>query len=304
MAAIDSGLSDDQLKIHREFEARLALREKERKKVRDEQRSGFGEHMNPAERKAHFDTILAGLDSELDNVRGIAGIRAVEAKITELESLGISKGELAGPRSRLSQITQQLALGEKEKKQGRKKFTFKKREKKGTTMAVEAKVETAAKEGKAAELQEQLKRLAEGNQFVITTAGTFDIPQDSDVLIKNVHGTDAQTVTIKIDHTRAGTVHVQNISHVTIHCAVNTSMFLDQAKNSQIHVACQQLRMHNSKDVTVHLDCSTRAIIEDSSAILFKRLAESTPESHWKTNIDDFNWLSTTDHSPNFAVCD
>merc|ERR1712071_81065 len=212
MAAIDSGLSDDQLKIHREFEARLALREKERKQVRDGQRSGFGEHMNPAERKAHFDTILAGLDSELNNVRGIAGIRAVEAKITELESLGISKGELAGPRSRLSQITQQLALGEKEKKQGRKKFTFKKREKKGTTMVVEAKVETAAKESKAAELQEQLKRLAEGNQFVITTAGTFDIPQDSDVLIKNVHGTDAQTVTIKIDHTRAGTVHVQNIS--------------------------------------------------------------------------------------------
>merc|ERR1712071_553857 len=97
MAAIDSGLSDDQLKIHRELEARLALREKERKQVRDGRRSGFGEHMNPAERKAHFDTILASLDSELNNVRGIAGIRAVEAKITELESLGILKRRAGWP---------------------------------------------------------------------------------------------------------------------------------------------------------------------------------------------------------------
>jgi len=305
MATVDSGLTEEQLKIHRDFEARLAQREAERKKVREQQRSGFGENMNPDEKKAHFDKILKNLDGELDNVRGIAGIRAVEAKITELESLGISKGELAGPRSRLSQITQRLALGEKEKKQGRKKFRFKKREKKGASVVVEAKVQSdGAGKSEDAEVKKQLEKLAVGNQFVVDQVGTHDIPKDSDVLIKDIHGTSEQPAIVNISHTTASTVHVQNVSNTEIHCTVNTSIFLDIVKDSQIHVSCQQLRMHNSQKVTVHLDCSTRAIIEDSNAIVFKKLNENTPESHWKTDIDDFNWLSKTDQSPNFSVCD
>jgi len=289
---------------HAQFAAKLAQRDAERKQARSETRQGYGQFLNDDERKASLRAIVKQLESELDKVTSNVQIRDIEEKITQLETRGISKGELAGVRHRLEDLRRQLALGEQEKKQTKKRFAFKKKAKPATDKAPEKPSEEVGtvENSSENEANRRLEELKNSNQFVIKTPGAHDIPEHSDVLIKELHGTPESPITIDISAKPAGTVHIQTMTYAVLKCNVNTSIFLDSVENSEIYVSCQQLRMHTSQNVKVYLDCSTRAIIEDSKEIIFSKLSEDTPEHRWRTNIDDFNWLSKTQHSPNFTT--
>ena len=111
------------------------------------------------------------------------------------------------------------------------------------------------------------------------------------------------------------TVHLLKVNNSQIMIGpVSTSVFLDKCHNSTIVFACQQLRCHSSSKCNLYVHITARGIIEDCNEIYFGpytfeyheleqhfKASNLTREvNNWK-RIDDFNWLSKTETSPNFS---
>ncbi|CAG9822982.1 unnamed protein product [Phaedon cochleariae] len=109
------------------------------------------------------------------------------------------------------------------------------------------------------------------------------------------------------------TLHLDNLMNCQIFSGpVSTSIFAENCENCTLVIACQQLRLHNSRKVTIYLHVTSRAIMEDCKNILVApyNLKYDGIEDHflsasldinlnnWRC-IDDFNWLSEK-HSPNW----
>ncbi|XP_078674488.1 tubulin-specific chaperone C-like [Branchiostoma floridae x Branchiostoma belcheri] len=121
--------------------------------------------------------------------------------------------------------------------------------------------------------------------------------------------------TVKLYGT-AGTVHISNVSACRIFTGpVSRSIFVDDCKDTVLVIACQQLRVHHTEDTQFYLHVTSRGIIEDSTRLLFAPYNWTYPdmEEHYKKagldrerntwdDIDDFNWLASDAHSPNWAV--
>lgn len=96
---------------------------------------------------------------------------------------------------------------------------------------------------------------------------------------------------------------------------VSTSIILENCLDSDIVVACQQLRIHSTKDSRFYIHVTSRPIIEDSDNVQFApyNLEYETLESHFKSSalskrlnnwnlVDDFNWLASDAHSPHWSI--
>ncbi|CAH0561036.1 unnamed protein product [Brassicogethes aeneus] len=112
------------------------------------------------------------------------------------------------------------------------------------------------------------------------------------------------------------TLHLNHIKDCTILSGpVSTSIFIENCENSNLSIACQQLRLHSSKNVTIFLHVTSRAIMEDCTDIIFGpyNFHYQDKESdfahagldlninNWKS-IDDFNWLNIDKPSPNWRL--
>ncbi|XP_033073080.1 tubulin-specific chaperone C [Trachypithecus francoisi] len=96
---------------------------------------------------------------------------------------------------------------------------------------------------------------------------------------------------------------------------VSTSVFLEDCSDCVLAVACQQLRIHSTKDTRIFLQVTSRAIVEDCSGIQFAPYTWSYPEidkdfessgldrskNNWN-DVDDFNWLARDMASPNWSI--
>ncbi|XP_059137653.1 tubulin-specific chaperone C [Peromyscus eremicus] len=96
---------------------------------------------------------------------------------------------------------------------------------------------------------------------------------------------------------------------------VSTSVFLEDCCDCILAVACQQLRVHTTKDTRVFLQVTSRAIVEDCSGIQFapytwsylgidKDFQDSGLDrnrNNWD-HVDDFNWLARNVPSPNWSI--
>jgi hypothetical protein len=112
------------------------------------------------------------------------------------------------------------------------------------------------------------------------------------------------------------TLHMNNLQNCTVLCGpVSSSIFVDDCHNCTFVAPCQQLRVHNTQNCTFFLHVTSRAIIEDSSELLFApyNLDYKNQEQHYKhsgldqarhawDDVDDFNWLASDAHSPNWSV--
>ncbi|XP_057330046.1 tubulin-specific chaperone C [Microplitis mediator] len=112
------------------------------------------------------------------------------------------------------------------------------------------------------------------------------------------------------------TVHMINLKQCQVLIGpVSSSVFVSNCDSCTFAFACQQLRLHSSTDCTIYLHVTSRAIIEDSTKIKVAPYSWSyeDQQSHFnlagldvKTNnwdsVDDFNWLSSEKHSPNWSV--
>ncbi|XP_062499820.1 tubulin-specific chaperone C-like [Corticium candelabrum] len=131
-----------------------------------------------------------------------------------------------------------------------------------------------------------------------------------DILLSDLEG-----CTVRIYGTPS-TIHIDQLTDCRIFCGpVQTSIFIDRCQNCTLVLACQQLRVHRTHRCHLYIYVSSKAIIEDCSAIGFacyNWVYDSVAE-HFKTagldpslnnwrEVNDFNWLNDVEHSPNWYV--
>ncbi|XP_068248297.1 tubulin-specific chaperone C-like [Palaemon carinicauda] len=93
------------------------------------------------------------------------------------------------------------------------------------------------------------------------------------------------------------------------------SAFIKDCVNCKFVIACQQVRIHNSKDTDFYLHVTGAAIIENCHSVRFAPYTLKYPElgTHYKFSgldldinlwdkIDDFHWLNKNEKSPNWDV--
>lgn len=112
------------------------------------------------------------------------------------------------------------------------------------------------------------------------------------------------------------TVHMINLKQCTILIGpVSGSIFGDNCVQCTFGFACQQLRLHSSTNCTIYLHVTSRAIVEDCTKIKvapynwtyddqanhYHLAGLDTKINNWDS-VDDFNWLSSEKHSPNWSV--
>lgn len=112
------------------------------------------------------------------------------------------------------------------------------------------------------------------------------------------------------------TLHMVNLKRCTVLVGpVTSSVFAHDCDECTFAFACQQLRLHSSTDCNVYLHVTSRAIIEDCTKIRVApynwsyedqtshfNLAGLDPKVNNWSCVDDFNWLSSEKHSPNWSI--
>lgn len=127
--------------------------------------------------------------------------------------------------------------------------------------------------------------------------------------------TELSNCTIKL-YGNPNTLRLSKARGCTLLCGpVSTSVFLDDCSECVLAVACQQLRVHTTRDTRVFLQVTCRAIVEDCHGIQFAPYTWSYPgidrdfessgldrsKNNWN-DVDDFNWLARDMASPNWSV--
>lgn len=131
-----------------------------------------------------------------------------------------------------------------------------------------------------------------------------------DVLLTNLVG-----CTVKLIGS-PGTLHMASLHNCRIMCGpVARSVFIDDCADCTFLLACQQLRIHNTKHCDIYSHISSRTIIEDSTQVGFApyNWKYENMEHHFKIAgldininnwnlVDDFNWLASDEPSPNWHI--
>ncbi|XP_040105607.1 tubulin-specific chaperone C [Oryx dammah] len=127
--------------------------------------------------------------------------------------------------------------------------------------------------------------------------------------------TQLRNCTIKL-YGNPNTLRLTKAQGCTLLCGpVSTSVFLEDCSDCVLAVACQQLRIHTTKDTRIFLQVTSRAIMEDCTGIQFAPYTWSYPgidkdfegsgldknKNNWN-DVDDFNWLARDVASPNWSV--
>lgn len=135
----------------------------------------------------------------------------------------------------------------------------------------------------------------------------------------------------------ASTIHCADLSKCTLVCApVKTSVFIDRCTDCNFVISCQQLRTHQTTQSDFYLHVTSKGIIEDCNNVrqAFKILSSKVTKisvvnfnfrfgpynltysnlekdfqasglsqsvNNWN-KIDDFNWLSSDQASPNWSI--
>lgn len=112
------------------------------------------------------------------------------------------------------------------------------------------------------------------------------------------------------------TVHIADVTNSIISCGpVTTSVFVESVASTIFHLACQQLRIHETTDCDFFIHVTSKAIIEDCRKVRFgiydfnyptrdedyKQSGLNRNVNNWR-EIDDFNWLVAGQPSPNWSL--
>eukprot|EP01017_Pseudomicrothorax_dubius_P002225 TRINITY_DN0_c974_g1_i1.p1 TRINITY_DN0_c974_g1~~TRINITY_DN0_c974_g1_i1.p1 ORF type:complete len:119 (+),score=19.38 TRINITY_DN0_c974_g1_i1:349-705(+) len=112
-----------------------------------------------------------------------------------------------------------------------------------------------------------------------------------------------------------GTLYLKKLNRCKIYAGpVSGSVFVNEVLNSEVNIAAQQLRIHNSEDTTFRTYVVSDTIIEHSTRLrfgpyshLYDLLNSDLEASGFKEKpnnwavIKDFNWLRQ-EASPNFEI--
>ncbi|XP_037010588.2 tubulin-specific chaperone C [Artibeus jamaicensis] len=127
--------------------------------------------------------------------------------------------------------------------------------------------------------------------------------------------TELSNCTIRL-YGNPNTLRLTKARSCTVLCGpVTTSVFLDECSECVLAVACQQLRVHTTRDTRIFLQVTSRAIVEDCNGIQFAPYTWNYPgidkdfegsgldrsKNNWN-DVDDFNWLARDVPSPNWSI--
>ncbi|XP_022689178.1 tubulin-specific chaperone C-like isoform X2 [Varroa jacobsoni] len=174
-----------------------------------------------------------------------------------------------------------------------------------------------------AQLQQPGAASSAGDRVKSVANATFSLEgkRGENLELNNVHGevelNDLEKCRVVI-RGWPSTLYVNDVHDSTLICdPVANSVLIVGFHGSSLQVACQQLRVHKATEATFRLHITSRSIIEDCHNIKFGSLPSdySASENSWSrsgldrsTNnffrVDDFNWLSTTQPSPNWKLLD
>ncbi|XP_066467864.1 tubulin-specific chaperone C [Tiliqua scincoides] len=112
------------------------------------------------------------------------------------------------------------------------------------------------------------------------------------------------------------TLLVRDCRDCTVLCGpVSTSVLVERCSGCRLALACQQLRTHHTSRTSFYVQVTSRAMLEDCSAVGFAPYTWSyagidsdfqtsgldRSRDNW-TQVDDFNWLASNEPSPNWSV--
>ncbi|XP_069116527.1 tubulin-specific chaperone C-like [Argopecten irradians] len=150
---------------------------------------------------------------------------------------------------------------------------------------------------------------------IIGFQGVTLVKNSSDITGKDVAVANLNDCTLKL-FGAPSTVHMKNLKNCTILCGpVSSSVFISDCEECVFVLACQQLRTHTTKNSSVYLHVTSRAIIEDCKDLDFAPYSLSYPgqndhfdrsgidkkRNNWN-DVDDFNWLASDVRSPNWTI--
>lgn len=111
------------------------------------------------------------------------------------------------------------------------------------------------------------------------------------------------------------TVRVSSLSSCKIFACASTSIFVENCKDTIFVCASQQLRIHDTVATDFYIYVTSSAIIENCKQLRFAPITLNSPlikttfeaanldesNNNWKV-INDFDWLSSYEASPNWCV--
>ncbi|XP_067010044.2 tubulin-specific chaperone C [Anabrus simplex] len=217
------------------------------------------------------------------------------------------------------QILQQKMQELEEKLLPKKKFGFKVRkssthEKGSFNQKIEDTVDSSNSPGKLP-LSKVLSGLSDNicgysSRVGETLSLSHDVIFKKDVVLSGLEG-----CTVELTGAPS-TLHMSTLRNCRIMSGpVATSIFVDDCTNCTFILACQQLRVHNTKHCDFYLHVTSRAIIEDTTEVRFApynwkyenisqhfQLAGlDMNRNNWDL-VDDFNWLASDKPSPNWHI--
>ncbi len=112
-----------------------------------------------------------------------------------------------------------------------------------------------------------------------------------------------------------GAVHISNLKNCRVFSGpVSGSIFIDQCTGCVFVMPCQQMRIHSTTSTDFYIHVTSKAIIEDCQKVRFApyNWMYDTIEKHYEISkldrernnwrdVDDFNWLASDTHSPNWS---
>ncbi|XP_021572286.1 tubulin-specific chaperone C isoform X2 [Carlito syrichta] len=213
----------------------------------------------------------------------------------------------------------QAALAERRRDlQPKKRFAFKTRRKAASSIKVGAAPGAPAAAGIQASPLPGKEEGGFGSSWVcgFSNLESQVLEKRADELYqRDVLLTDLSDCTIKL-YGNPNTLRLTKARRCKLLCGpVSTSVFLEDCSDCVLAVACQQLRIHSTKDTRVFLQVISRAIVEDSNGIQFAPYTWSYPgidkdfegsgldrsKNNWN-DVDDFNWLARDEASPNWSI--
>lgn len=141
------------------------------------------------------------------------------------------------------------------------------------------------------------------------------LTMDSSINSKDVALARLDSCTVKL-YGAPSAIHINDLKNCTVLSGpVSGSIFIRECKNCEFVVPCQQLRIHTTTGTKFYIHVTSRAIIEDCSAVSFGPYNWTYPDidAHYELSgldrsrnswddIDDFNWLAADKHSPNWNL--
>ncbi|XP_014669483.1 PREDICTED: tubulin-specific chaperone C-like [Priapulus caudatus] len=317
----------ENIRLQKQITEKLYQRDTERLAEVDRKKSERLDHRSEKESASYFSATFANeraiIEKKLEDTNTVPNSQLIDhfdslllswqnlQRFVSHSTLFLSSYEVRSSMEILNSLQKKIKM-KRDSAIPKKKFAFKGQKKFDTSGNI-----------KPAELVEgQLKKTSiQDTAFQAMDCGFSDRigetlhVDNSEIFEKDVSLSRLKDCIMKL-HGSPNTLHIDKLQGCKVFTGpVFTSVFIDSCKDCTFVIACQQLRMHTTSDCDIYLHVTSRAIVEDSKGLRiapynyrydgldedYKKSRLNRETNNWD-DLDDFNWLASDKHSPNWSV--